>query len=66
MLDPFIVENVRSSASETNKRHNAGFELEEIVNQIRRLPNFENFLRPLQTHQLMAAASQGPRRSYQR
>jgi CHAT domain-containing protein len=48
------------STPETNQRHNASFELEEIINQIRCLPNFENFLRPPQVQELMAAAFRGP------
>jgi CHAT domain-containing protein/tetratricopeptide (TPR) repeat protein len=60
MLDPFTEGDVRAFIPETNDRHNAGFELEKIIYQIRRLPSFENFLRPPPATDLRAAASQGP------
>lgn len=49
-----------ASASDTNQRHNASFELEKIIDQIRHLPSFENFLHPPQVDELRAAASLGP------
>ncbi|KAJ2998341.1 hypothetical protein NUW58_g356 [Xylaria curta] len=49
-----------ASTVDTNGRHNASFELNAIIDQIRNLSGFENFLRPPHVDELMAAASLGP------
>ncbi|KAI1303461.1 CHAT domain-containing protein [Xylaria venustula] len=49
-----------ASVSNANRRHKANSQFDEIVNDIRRLSGFEDFLRPQQAHELMAAASLGP------
>ncbi|KAJ8133612.1 hypothetical protein O1611_g30 [Lasiodiplodia mahajangana] len=48
------------SAPTTTQRHNASFEFDKIINQIRDLPGFKGFLQPTQADKLMAAASMGP------
>ncbi|KAM3068053.1 hypothetical protein ACMFMG_011101 [Clarireedia jacksonii] len=60
MLDSITVGGTLSSTQGTNQRHNANLELDDIVRQIRCLPNFEHFLLPPQPDELKAAASQGP------
>ncbi|RYP49514.1 hypothetical protein DL768_004780 [Monosporascus sp. mg162] len=60
VLDPTTARGPLSSEQGTSQRHNAGFELDKIIDQIRNLPNFENFLRPPKANELKAAASLGP------
>ncbi|KAK6544679.1 hypothetical protein TWF694_001365 [Orbilia ellipsospora] len=44
----------------SNERHDANDQLDETIDQIRRLKGFENFLLPPSADELMAAASAGP------
>ncbi|KAK6363393.1 hypothetical protein TWF730_000825 [Orbilia blumenaviensis] len=48
------------SLERINVRNDANLEFEKIIDQIRQLPNFKNFLLPPDANELMAAASQGP------
>ncbi|KAI0419441.1 CHAT domain-containing protein [Xylaria grammica] len=47
-------------SSVTNRRHDAAAELDKIIDQIRHLPGFENFLQPPGVEELMTSASEGP------
>ncbi|KAK2689281.1 hypothetical protein QWA68_011393 [Fusarium oxysporum] len=48
------------SGSKKVDRHQASFDLDDTIRQIRLLPGFENFLRPPRIEELNSAASQGP------
>lgn len=48
------------SKQDTNLRHNASYQLDETIEQIRRIPGFDRFLQPLRAEELMNAAAQGP------
>ncbi|KAF3185297.1 hypothetical protein TWF788_004616 [Orbilia oligospora] len=50
----------KNSWGELNPNHGANLEFDRVVEEIRRLPEFKNFLRPPQAGELMAAASGGP------
>ncbi|KAF3924663.1 hypothetical protein AA313_de0204774 [Arthrobotrys entomopaga] len=45
---------------DANNRYNASLEFEKTIEEIRRIPDFQNFLRPPRADELMAAASLGP------
>ncbi|KAL8909892.1 MAG: hypothetical protein Q9171_004805 [Xanthocarpia ochracea] len=45
---------------EVDQRYNAGQELERVIQQIQRLPNFDRFLRAPSENELKAAAEYGP------
>ncbi|EWC46107.1 hypothetical protein DRE_04681 [Drechslerella stenobrocha 248] len=59
ILDP-TAENSSLALQQTNRRHEANFGLNKTIDEIRSLPEFENFLRPAQADEMMAAASHGP------
>ncbi|ENH72101.1 hypothetical protein FOC1_g10006466 [Fusarium oxysporum f. sp. cubense race 1] len=48
------------SGSKKVDRHQASFDLDDTIRQIRLLPGFENFPRPPRIEELNSAASQGP------
>ncbi|RDW82942.1 hypothetical protein BP5796_04433 [Coleophoma crateriformis] len=49
----------RPPAHKTNSRYNLGVELDNVINEIRRQPGFETFLRPPPVEAIQAAASRG-------
>ncbi|KAF3317577.1 hypothetical protein TWF173_010345 [Orbilia oligospora] len=62
--DPTFADNDQTSSINENRlqelRHRTNIELNKLVDQIRLLPNFNNFLLLPEEHQLMIAANWGP------
>ncbi|KAF3104882.1 hypothetical protein TWF102_002647 [Orbilia oligospora] len=60
VLDSGTAAGALVSLEEIDVNYNANIEFEEIIDSIRSLPNFENFLLPPGVDELMGAACQGP------
>ncbi|KAK6523194.1 hypothetical protein TWF694_006088 [Orbilia ellipsospora] len=54
------IDSASPSFQRVHERHSANSQMDETLNQIRRLPDFENFLLPPGIDEIMAAAIEGP------